>query len=60
MNFKKILAIILALAAGYILFKVFWWIIRHAFSLAFDLMGLVLIAMIAVPIYFIIRAKLLR
>ena len=60
MNFKKILAIILALAIGYIVLKVLWWIVRHAFALALDLMGFVLIALIAVPIYFVIRAKLLR
>ena len=60
MNFKKILAIILALVVGYVIFKVLWWILRHAFALAFDLVGLALIAMIAVPIYFVIRAKLLK
>ncbi|MBC8125125.1 MAG: hypothetical protein H7X70_05275 [Candidatus Kapabacteria bacterium] len=59
MNFKTIIAIILSLAIGYIVLKVLWWIVRNVFSLALDLMGLVLIAMIAVPIYIIIRKKLL-
>ncbi len=59
MNFKTILAIILSLAIGYVVLKVLWWIVRNVFSLALDLMGLVLIAMIAVPIYIVIRKKLL-
>ena len=59
MNFKTILAVILALGIGYIVLKVLWWVMRNVFSLALDLMGLVLIAMIAVPIYIVIRKKLL-
>ncbi|MCX6140906.1 MAG: hypothetical protein NTX15_08790 [Candidatus Kapabacteria bacterium] len=59
MNFKKILAIILALAIGYFVLKVAWWLIRNVFSLALDLIGLILIVMIAAPIYIIIRKKLL-
>jgi len=59
MNIKKILAVIFSLAIGYVVLKVLWWIMRNVFSLALDLMGLVLIAMIAVPIYIFIRKKLL-
>lgn len=59
MNIKKILAVILALGAGYITLKVLWWVVRNVFSLALDLMGLVLIVMIAVPFYIVIRKKLL-
>jgi hypothetical protein len=56
---KKILAVILALGAAWVVLKVFWWVVRHAFSLALDLVGIMLLVVIAVPIYFIIRKKLL-
>lgn len=56
---KKILAVILALGAAWVVLKVFWWVIRHAFSLALDIVGLIMIVVIAAPIYFIIRRKLL-
>ena len=59
MNIKTILAVIFSLAIGYVVLKVLWWIMRTVFALALDLMGLVLIAMIAVPIYIFIRKKLL-
>ena len=59
MNIKPILAVIFSLAIGYVVLKVLWWIMRNVFALALDLMGLVLIAMIAVPIYIFIRKKLL-
>ncbi len=59
MNIKTILAVIFSLAIGYVVLKVLWWIMRNVFALALDLMGLVLIAMIAVPIYIFIRKKLL-
>lgn len=56
---KKILAVILSLVAAWLLIKVAWWIVRHAFSLAFDLVGIILMIVIAAPIYLIIRRKLL-
>ncbi len=56
---KKILAVILALGAAWVVLKVFWWVARHAFSLALDIVGLILLLVIAVPIYLIIRRKLL-
>ena len=59
MNIKTILAVIFSLAIGYVVLKVLWWIMRNVFALALDLMGLVLIAIIAVPIYIFIRKKLL-
>ena len=59
MNIKTILAVIFSLAIGYVVLKVLWWIMRNVFALALDLMGLVLIAMIAVPTYIFIRKKLL-
>lgn len=56
---KKILAVVLSLGVAYLLIKVVWWVIRHAFSLAFDIVGLILLVVIAAPIYLIIRRKLL-
>lgn len=56
---KKFLAVILSIGVAYIVMKVAWWIVRNAFSLAFDLVGLMLIVVIATPIYFLIRRKLL-
>lgn len=59
MNLRKLIAIILAVAVGYVTIKVAWWVVRHAFSLAIDIMGLVLIVIIAIPLYYIFRSKLL-
>lgn len=56
---KKILAVILSLGVAYVVIKVAWWIVRHAFSLAFDLVGIILLLVIAAPVYLIIRRKLL-
>ncbi len=56
---KKILAVILSLVAAWLLIEITWWIVRHAFSLAFDLVGIILMIVIAAPIYLIIRRKLL-
>jgi len=59
MNIKIVLAIILALIAGFITLNIFWWVIRHVFMLAFDLFAIIMIVVIALPFYFIIRKKLL-
>lgn len=56
---KKILAIVLSIGAAWLVLKVAWWVIRNAFSLALDLVGIMLLVVIAAPIYFIIRKKLL-
>jgi hypothetical protein len=60
---KKILAVILSLGAAYIVLNVTWWILVKLFSLAFTVITImavgILTAVIAVPIYLIIRRKLL-
>lgn len=56
---KKILAVILALGAAWVVLTVFWWVVRHAFSLALDIVGLIMLVVISIPIYLIIRRKLL-
>lgn len=55
---KKIFAIVLSLVAAWLILAVVWWLVRNIFSLAMDLMGLVLVALVAVPIYVLIRRKL--
>jgi len=59
MNLKKILAIVLAIGAGYIAVEVMFFVFRHLFSLVLGVMWLGLIAVFAVPAYFYIRKKLL-
>lgn len=60
MDIKKILAVVLALVGGYFLLKVVWWLLGAVFSVVFVLFQIILVAVIAVPLYFIIRQKLLR
>lgn len=55
---KKFLAIGLALVIAYFAVNVFWWVIRNIFSLVFDLASIILVAIIALPLYFILRKKL--
>ncbi len=55
---KKFLAIGLALVIAYFAVSVFWWVIRNIFSLVFDLASIILVAIIALPLYFILRKKL--
>ncbi|RPI67778.1 MAG: hypothetical protein EHM43_06635 [Ignavibacteriae bacterium] len=60
MDIKKILAVALALVGGYFLLKALWWLLGLVFSVVFVLLQVVLVAVIAVPIYLLIRRKLLK
>lgn len=60
MDIKKIIAVVLALVGGYFLLKFLWWLLGLVFSVVFVLLQIVLVAAIAVPIYLLIRRKLLR
>jgi len=55
---KKFLAIILALVIAYFAVNVFWWVISNVFSLMFNIATLLLMAVVAIPFYFILRKKL--
>lgn len=60
MDIKKILAVALALVGGYFLLKALWWLLGMVFSVVFVLFQIILVAVIAVPLYLLIRRKLLK
>jgi hypothetical protein len=60
MDIKKILAVVLALVGGYFLLKALWWLLGMVFSVVFVLFQIILVAVIAVPLYLFIRRKLLK
>jgi len=59
MNWKNILSIIGAVVGGYLLLKVFMALLGIVFSIAVTILQIVFIAVIAAPLYVIIRKKLL-
>ncbi len=57
---KKILAAILALIAAFFILKAAMWLFRLAFTLAIDVVQVLLVLIIALPVYVIISRRLLR
>jgi len=60
MNLKNILAVVLSLIAAYFVLKVLWWLLSAAFTIALGVLQIVVLLVIAVPLYALIRSKLLR
>ncbi len=60
MNLKNLLAILLAIAAGYVCVKVLLWLIGVLFSIVFGALWLMLIIVLAIPFYILFRVKWLR
>lgn len=57
---KNIIAVVGALVVGFIALGVFYWLMGQIFWLAFQLTKIIIAMLIAVPVFFIIRRKLLR
>lgn len=57
---KRILSAALALIAAFIILKVLWWIIRSSFFIAISIFEIIILVIIALPIYVIISRKLFR
>lgn len=56
---KNVLAVVLSIVVGYFLIKVLWWMLFVAFSIAITVVQIVFILLLAVPLYIIIRRKIL-
>ncbi|MFM7775081.1 MAG: hypothetical protein ACKOAX_13415 [Candidatus Kapaibacterium sp.] len=57
---KNIIAVVAALVVGFFALGVFYWLMGQIFWLAFQITKIVIAMLIAVPVFFIIRRKLLR
>ncbi|MFM2134265.1 MAG: hypothetical protein ACK45R_09340 [Candidatus Kapaibacterium sp.] len=57
---KNIVALIGALAVGIFAIGIFYWLMGQIFWIAFQITKLIVAMVIAVPIFFYIRRKLLR
>ncbi len=58
MNARNIIAILLALGVGYVLWVVVKWVLGLIFTVTFALVQIIAVAVIAVPLYFLIRNRL--
>lgn len=59
-DMKNIVAIVLALVIGYFAIGAFFWIIGHIFWITWELTKIVMIIIVALPLYVIIKKKFLR
>lgn len=58
MNVKNIISIIAALGIGYLLWIVLKWVLGFLFTVTFALFQIIAVAVIALPLYFLIRNRL--
>ncbi|MFN6112817.1 MAG: hypothetical protein ACK47W_03610 [Bacteroidota bacterium] len=58
MNARNIIAILLALGIGYVLWIVLKWVLGLIFTVTFALLQIVAVAVLALPLYFFIRNRL--
>lgn len=58
MTAKNIIAVLLALGIGYVLWVVLKWVLGLIFTITFALFQVVAIAVIALPLFFLIRNRL--
>lgn len=58
MNLKNILAIAASIGVAYLLYKVLAWLLGFLFTVTFAMFKLIAIAVIALPLYFLIRNRL--
>lgn len=57
---KRILSAAISIVAAYFVLKILWWVIRNSFLIALSVFELVVLIVIAVPIYIIVSRKLFR
>mgnify|MGYP006280740079 FL=1 len=57
---KNLIALIVALTLGVVAVGAFYWIVGHIFWIVFEITKFVVALLIAVPIFFYIRRRLLR
>jgi|GEM_PF-3120760 len=60
MNGKKILAIVIAVLVTWMIFKVLLWTLFHIFSLMWFGFQVILMMIIAIPIYLLVKNWLTR
>lgn len=60
MNGKKILAIVIAVLVAWVIFKVLLWTLFHIFSLMWFGFQVILMMIIAIPIYLLVKNWLTR
>lgn len=56
---KKILAAVIAIVIAYFAISAFWWMFTHVFTLMWSLAKFAIVVIIALPLYIIVRRKLL-
>jgi hypothetical protein len=56
----NLLAIVIAVALAYAAVSIFWWTVWNIWWLTISLAKLILVALIALPLYVILRRKLAR
>lgn len=59
MNIKNILSIIVALVIAWFAVKVLWWVFTGVLTMAFLILQIAFVVAVAIPIYIIVRRKLL-
>ena len=57
---KKTFMAVIALVAAIIVLRVALWLVQAAISAVFIISGLVLVGLVAIPIYFYLSKKLLK
>ncbi len=58
MNAKNIIAIVASIGVAYVLWKVLSWVFGLVLTVTFALFKVIAIAVIALPLYFLIRNRL--
>lgn len=59
MNIKNILSIVVSLVIAWFAVKVLWWVFTGVLSMAFLILQIAFVVAVAIPIYIIVRRKLL-
>lgn len=57
---KKLIAGAIAIVVAYFAVKIAWWMFTHIWTLAFGIMTIAAVVVVAVPLYIIISRRLLR
>lgn len=57
---KKLLAGLIAVVVGYFAVKLFWWLLTSIWAIAFSIMTVLAVLVVAVPLYLYLSRKLLR
>ncbi|MCS7000309.1 MAG: hypothetical protein RML15_05010 [Bacteroidota bacterium] len=57
---KNLIAIVAAVVLAYMIVSIMWWVLWNIWWLTISLAKLILIALVALPLYVILRKRLLR